>query len=189
MKHFFIPFFAKTILSKTAYCIIAFVTIVSLAHAEGEVKNLKEYEYRASGQPWRCTVYDPATGKLKGIIYYAGDGVLNKVERYDDAGRKIEAAFYDPKRKLRMGPDSWAAMRWYYQDSVLRLRVSYDTIGKPIERLFYSETGKLIGRMYRDDENVNPYVNAAMHRLLGGNNVAYYDPKESSDALSRLADE
>jgi hypothetical protein len=169
--------------------LIAIILMVSSAHADGDVKNLKEYEYRANGQPWKCTVYDPATGKMKGIIYYDGEGTLNKVERFDPDGRKIEAAFYDGKRRLTIGPDSWAAMRWYYQDGVLRLRVSYDTLGKPIERLFYTETGKLIGRMYRDDEDVNPYVNAAMYRLLGGNNVAYYDPKIATDSLSQLADE
>jgi hypothetical protein len=171
---------------------VFFVSLLSVApagHAEGEIKNLKEFEYRASGQPWRCTVYDPMTGKMKGKIYYNSEGVLDKVERFDELGNKTEAAFYDSKRKLKMGPDNWAAMRWYYQDSVMRLRVSYDALGKPIERLFYNESGKLMGRMYRDDEHVNPYVNAAMHKLLGGNNVAYYDPKESHDSVGRLADE
>ncbi len=172
-----------------ALYISCIVLSASAAFADGEVKNLKAYEYRTSGTPWRCTVYDPMTGKMKGKIYYDGEGVLNKVERFDEMGGQTEAAFYDAKRHLKMGPDNWAAMRWYYQDSVLRLRVSYDALGKPIERLFFSESGKLIGRQYRDDENVNPYVNAAMYRMLGANNMGYYDPSESRDSVTRLADE
>ena len=159
------------------------------AHADGEVKNLKQYDYRASRRPWRCTVYDPMTEKLKGMVYYAPDGTINKVERFDGAGHKTDEAFYDSKGRLKPGPDSWAAMRWYYQDSVVRLRVSYDDQGKPIEKLFYSESGKMVGRLYRDDENVNPYVNAAMHKMLGGNNMAYYDQKVSHDQAVRLVDE
>jgi hypothetical protein len=174
--------------SLSVYFLI-FTLATSLVYAEGEVKNLKEYEYRANGTPWRCTVYDPATGKMKGKIFFDGQGTLNKVERYDVAGQKTEAAFYDQKRRLKMGPDNWAAMRWYYQDSVLRLKISYDALGKPIERLFYGESGKLIGRMYRDDDNQNPYVNAAMHKLLGGNNVAFYDPQEAHNQVSRLLDD
>jgi hypothetical protein len=162
---------------------------VSPASADGMVKNLKDYEYRDSGQPWKCTVYDAKNGRLKGRIYYSGDGIPSKVERFDESGNKIEAAFYDAKGNLKAGPDNWAAMRWYYEGTALRLQISYDAMGKPIERLFYTEGGKLIGRHYLDNGNVDPYVNAAMFRKLGANNIAFYDPKESFAATRRMEQE
>lgn len=158
----------------------------SAAHPEGEVKNLREYAYRTDGKPWKCTVYDAKTGKLKGKIYYDAEGVLEKVERFNDDANKIEAALYSANGGLKEGPDGWAAMRWWYHEGVLRLQISYDDRGKPIERLFYSDGGKLLGRVYRSDESTNPNINAVMFKMLGSNNVPYYDPKESYDSASQL---
>lgn len=167
-------------------CAIFLLIFVTRVFAEGEVKNLREYAYRSDGTPWKCTVYDATTGKLKGKIYYEAGGILEKVERFNLDGNRTEAALYSADGGLKEGPDGWAAMRWWYQDSVLRLQISYDERGRPIERLFYSESGKLIMRLYRDDDSINPNVNAAMFMLLGSHNVPYYDPKESYKETSRL---
>lgn len=168
---------------------IVVITLIFIAssYADGVVQNLREYEYRADGKPWKCTVTDAHTGKLKGKLYYASDGSVEKVERFDDSGNKIEAALYDPMGALKAGPDGWAAMRWWYKDSVLRMQMSYDENGGPIERLFYSEGGKLVMRLYRNDESSNPNINAVMFSFLGSNNVPYYNPKESFRETTRLA--
>lgn len=158
-------------------------------YAEGDISNLKEYDYRSNGRPWRCSVYNAETGRIKGMVYYSPDGNINKMEKFDGDGKKTDEAFYDSKGRLALGPDNWAAMRWFYDQGVLRLRVSYDEQGKAIEKMFYDESGRLMGRMYRDDERVNPYVNAAMHRMLGGNNVAYYDPVESRHQATQLLED
>lgn len=166
--------------------LLALCIAVTGAYADGVISNLKAYEYRANGKPWRCTVTDAMTGKLKGKIYYAGDGAIEKVERFDADANKIETAYYDAKGMLKIGPDGWAAVRWWYQNSTVRLEISYDERGHPIERLFYSESGRLLGRHYRNDDRVNPNINAAMFSRLGPNNIAYYDPKESYDETTRL---
>ena len=169
----------RVILSVTV-CAMTFVCVACPAVlADGVVTNLKDYEYRADGTPWRCTVYDAMSGKLKGRVHYASDGEVDKVERYDELGNKVEAAFYDANGALRTGATGWAAMRWWYQGKVCRLQIAYDEQGRQMERLFFSESGKLLGRHYRDDEDVNHAINAAMFKLLGPNNVAYYDPQES----------
>ena len=141
------------------------------------------------GKPWKCTVTDAQTGKLKGKLYYASDGSVEKVERFDESGNKVESALYDPLGAMKAGPDGWAAMRWWYKDSILRMQMSYDENGGPIERLFYSEGGKLIMRLYRNDESANPNINAVMFSFLGSNNVPYYNPKESYSETTRLARE
>jgi len=172
--------------------VAAFISCVFFAvslYADGVVKNLKDYEYRADGKPWKCTVTDAQTGRLKGKLYYASDGSVEKVEKFDLEGNKIETALYDTLGALRPGPDGWAAMRWWYKESVLRMQMSYDEDGAPIERLFYSEGGKLLMRLYRNDDSNNPNINAVMFSILGSNNVPYYNPKESYRETSRLASE
>jgi len=157
-----------------------------IARGDGVVANLKQYDYRENGKPWRCTVTDAMSGKLKGRIYYAGDGAIEKVERFDENAQKTESAYYDATGALKNGPDGWAAMRWWYDKGVCRLQISYDERGRQIERLFYSESGKLLGRQYRDDDRLNHTINAAMFTRLGPNNTAYYDPKESYSETTRL---
>lgn len=174
---------------QTFALVLCIILAGTRAGADGVVSSLKEYDYRTNGKPWRCTVTDAMTGALKGKIYYAGDGAIEKVEKFDKEGHRIETAYFDPKGGLKIGPDGWAAMRWWYQDGAMRLQISYDEFGKQIERLFYSESGKLLGRHYRDDERVNPNVNAAMFTRLGPNNIGYYDPKESYDETTRLVRE
>jgi len=147
--------------------------------AEGEVKSLKDFQYWDKGTVRECDVYDAQTGRLKAKAFCAYSGDIEKVEKFDEGGNKIEEALYDGKGRLKAGIDGWAAMRWRYDGSQLVWQVSYDQYGTPIERKFYSKSGKLAMRLYRDNDSVNPYVNAAMYMMLGGQNIGYYDSRET----------
>jgi hypothetical protein len=144
--------------------------------AEG-IESLKQYEFWNNGKIKLCTVYDPE-GFLTVKAYCRNDGSVEKIERFDRGGNRIEEIFYDEKGRLKTGIDGWAAMRWWYEDSQLISQITYDENGRPIEKRAFSESGRLVFRQYRDDENLNPYVEASMAMLLGmGNrNVGYYDP-------------
>lgn len=157
--------------------------------ADGEVKNLKDLQYWDNGNVRLCTMYDAQTGRLKGKAYCLYDGAVEKVEKFDGGGNKIEVALYDGKSNLKPGIDGWAAMRWRYDGTSLVWQVSYDEYGKAIERKFYSESGKLVLRLYRDDDSVNPYVNAAMYMMIGGGNIAYYDSRGTLEEVNRVIKE
>src|SRR5512136_823869 len=81
--------------------------------AEGEVQNLKDFEYWDNGKVKRCIMYD-VTGRLKAKAFCRYDGTVEKVEKYDIYGNKAEEALYDENGKLKAGIDGWAAMRWWY---------------------------------------------------------------------------
>lgn len=171
----------------------AFLFYISFASAyagaEGEVKALKDFQYWESGAKKQCAIYDARTGRLRGKVFYSHEGAIQKVEKFDELGNKIEAALYDGGGMPKAGMDGWAAMRWRYDGTHLVWQVSYDEYGKPIERKFYSESGKLVMRLYRDDDSVNPYVNAAMFTMLGGQNIGYYDSRGTLEEVTRIIKE
>ncbi|MDD5496558.1 MAG: hypothetical protein PHP46_05610 [Candidatus Omnitrophica bacterium] len=157
---------------------VAFILIISVfagpAYSNGNVKDLKLFEYWDSGAVRKCSVYD-VNGYLKAKAYCRQDGTVEKLERYDRHGNKTEVAFYDEKGMLKSGIDGWAATKWYYEGYTLMAEIAYDEDGRPIERKYYTEGGKLMYRQYRDDDRFNPYESAAMAMMLGGRNVAYND--------------
>lgn len=159
------------------------------ASATGEVKSLKDFQYWDNGEVRQCTVYDAGTGRLKAQVFCLYNGAIEKVEKFDDGGNKIEVSLYDGAGRLKSGIDGWAAMRWRYDGSQLVWQISYDEDGKPIERKFYSESGKLVMRLYRDDDTVNPYANAAMYMMLGGRNIGYYDSRRTLEEVTRVIKE
>jgi len=159
------------------------------AIAQGDVKSLKDFLYWDNGNVRQCTVYDAQTGKLKAKAFCLYGGGIEKIEKFDPSGNKIEEALYDGKGRLKPGIDGWAAMRWRYSGSQVMLQITYDQFGNPIEQKFYSESGKLVMRLYKDDESVNPYVNAAMYMMLGGQNVRYYDPNASINEMNQMMNE
>ena len=170
--------------------LLFYAAIVSpYAHAEGEVRSLKDFQYWDNGKVRQCTVYDAQAGRLKGKIFCAHDGSVAKVEKYDESGNRTEEALYDGKGGLKSGIDGWAAMRWRYDGSHLMWQTTYDDEGRPVEHKLYSESGKLAMRMYRDDDAVNPYVNAAMYMMLGGRNVGYYDYRSTFGEATQLMTE
>lgn len=148
--------------------------------AEG-VQGLRDFQYWDNGKVRSCTLYDK-DGNLKAKAFCRHDnGTVEKIEKYDRYGNKIEESLYDQKGRLKKGIDGWAAMKWWYDGVNLVSQVSYDEEGRPIERKHFSESGRLVFRQYRDDVAFNPYEEANMALLLGANNMAYHDPRVDSD--------
>lgn len=152
------------------FIFLFFVFVAAKGACEGEVQSLRQYEHWDNGAIKSCTLLD-TSGLLKAKAFCRYDGTVEKVQKYDPDGHKIEEAFYDEKGKLRTGIDGWAAMRWWYNGSNLESQISYDETGTPIERRVYSESGRLILRQYRHDIDFNPYEAANMAALLGPQNV------------------
>ncbi len=168
--------------------IFSIVLFSRLACAEGEVKGLKRIEYWSTGKVKQCDVYD-VNGYLKAKVYCRGDGTIHKIERFNMIGKRVEEALYDGVGKLKTGIDGWAAIRLIYSGPMLLYEIAYDETGKPMEMKMYSESGKLIARRYRDDVSFNPYEQANMYMMLGGQSAAFYDTtirkEDESDILEQ----
>lgn len=164
-------------------CLILFSQLVC---AEGEVRGLKKIEYWKTGKVRRCDVYD-VNGYLKAKVYCRGDGTIEKIERFNMIGKRVEEALYDGRGKLKTGIDGWAAIRWIYSGPILLYEIAYDETGKPMEMKMYSESGKLTARRYRDDVAFSAYEQASMYMMLGGQSAAFYDTtvrkEDESDLL------
>jgi len=155
------------------YASITAILVLFFAPAcmgEGEVKDLKQFDFWDNHKVRMCSIYD-VTGYLKSKVYCRHDGTVEKVERFDRYGNRIEEAFYDQKGRLKRGVDGWAATRWWYGDSHLQYQVSYDEDGVPTEKKYYSDSGRLVLRQYRDDVDFDPYEAASMAMLLGPQNI------------------
>ena len=146
------------------------ISLIANCFGEGEIKSLRQYEHWNNGTMKSCTLFD-TNGVLKARSFCRSDGTVEKVEKYDPSGNKLEEAFYDEKGKLKTGIDGWAAMRWWYSGSHLDSQISYDEAGMPMERRVYGESGRLMFRQYRHDIDFNPYESANMAALLGPQNV------------------
>lgn len=161
--------------------------IISNAYAEGEVKSLKKFAFWKTGKVRQCDIYD-VNGSLKATVYCRANGTIEKIERFNMLGKRIEEALYDGYGRLRTGIDGWAALRWIYSGPTLVYEVAYDETGKMMEMKMYSESGRLIARRYRDDVEFDPYEQASMYMLLGGQSAAFYDTtirrEDEEDILS-----
>ena len=146
-----------------------------IAFADGEVKSLKKFEFWKTGKVKQCDVYD-VNGYLKAKVFCRSDGTIEKIERFNMLGKKTEEALYDGHGRLKTGIDMWSAKRWLYGGPTLLYEIAYDETGKPMEMKMYSESGRLLARRYRDDVNFDPYEQASMYMLLGGQSAAFYDP-------------
>ena len=154
--------------------LVCILFTASSAYGEGEVKSLKKFEFWKTGKVRKCDVYD-INGSLKASVYCRNDGTIEKIERFNMLGKRTEEALYDGHGRLRIGIDGWAAIRWVYSGPVLLYELAYDETGKMMEIKMYSESGRLIARRYRDDVNFDPYEQASMYMLLGGQSAAFYD--------------
>lgn len=141
-----------------------------ILHAEGDVESLKDYRYWQDGKVRGADIYD-RDGRLRAKTYVRTDGSVEKLEKYDNYGNKVEMAYYDTRGRLRAGLDGWAAMRWYYDGSRLVAHMSFDEFGQPLERRQFSESGRLTARFYRDTDDLNPYKEASMATVLGSQNI------------------
>ena len=170
---------------KVAFLFLFFL-MARFAYAEGEVKGLKKIQYwNNSGKVRQCDIYD-VNGYLKAVVFCYSDGTIQKIERFNMLGKRVENALYDGHGRLKTGIDGWAAIRWIYSGPTLLYEIAYDETGKPMEMKMYSESGKLISRRYRDDVSFDPYEQASMYMLLGGQSAAFYDStvrKEDEDDL------
>ena len=72
--------------------------------SEGNIKDLKLFEYWDSGKVKTCSVYD-VNGFLKAKAFCRTDGTVEKLERFDKRGNKTETAFYNEKGMLKTGID------------------------------------------------------------------------------------
>ena len=150
----------------------------ALVRGEGNVESLKEYEYWSDGKVRGCKVYD-TDGRLKARSYCRPDGTVEKIDKYDQLGNKIQEGRFDQKGNLQANLDGWAIMRWEYDaDSRLRAQISFDELGRPLERKLYSEGGRMILRQIRDSDKLNPYEEAQMAMYLGGANMKMKNPDE-----------
>jgi hypothetical protein len=164
---------------------VAFVLLLAFAvsfptagYCEGNIDALKEYEYWADGKVRGCKVYD-TNGRLRTRSFCRPDGSVEKIEKYDMIGNKVQEGHFDPRGNLAAGLDGWAVMKWEYDnDSRVRSQMSFDELGRPIERKLYSEGGKMVMRQFRDSENLNTYEEAQMAMFLGGANVKMKNPDE-----------
>jgi len=153
-------------------CLSLFIALI--AYGEGEVKSLKKFEFWKTGKVKKCDIYD-VNGYLKASVYCRSDGTIEKIERFNMLSKMTDEALYDGKGRLKTGIDGWAAKRWIYSGPTLLYEVAYDETGKMMEIKMYSESGRLIARRYRDDVEFNPYEQASMYMLLGGQSAAFYD--------------
>src|SRR3989338_11522535 len=97
----------------------------SCAHADGEVKSLKKFQFWNTGKVRQCDVYD-VNGYLKAKVYCYSDGAIEKIERFNMLDKKTEEALYDGHGKIKTGIDGWAAKRWLYSGPTLLYEVAYD---------------------------------------------------------------
>ena len=89
--------------------------------------------------------------------YYYPDGSLEKMERYDEEGEKIEESNYANGGSLSEGIAGWAAKQWVYKDGQLRSESTYGSDGHLTERKIYNDQGDLVDRQYVGDGNIDPY--------------------------------
>ena len=174
-------------INKNLWHVISVLLLGTFAFAEGEVQDLKDFQYWDNGKVKQCSVYDAASGKLKSIAFCRHDGTVEKLERFDPNGHKTEEALFDQNSKLKPGLDGWAAMRWWYdEEGVMRSQISYNEFGKAIERKQYSAGGNLVLRQYKENlDDVAPYEAASMYLMLGGANMKYKDANERLDDAPR----
>ena len=117
-----------------------------LVCAEGEVKGLKKIEYWKTGKVKQCDGY------LKAKVYCRGDGTIEKIERFNMIGKRVEEALYDGRGKLKTGIDGWAAIRWIYSGPMLLYEIVYDETGKPMEMKMYSGSAYIQNQLF-DEAN------------------------------------
>ena len=104
---------------------------------------------------------------------------MERIERYDKHGNKIEEALYNEKGNLETGIDGWAAKRWRYEGNVMMAETSYGEDGTAIERKQYNESGDLIAKQYVDNGDIDPYEESNTDLLFGHRTDTYYKPDGS----------
>jgi len=133
-------------------------------------------------------VYDPDYGITIRNFYEQG-GTLERVEKYDSRGNKIEISLYDASGNLREGLDGWAAKRWRYVDDKIFQETTYGTDGKPMARRTFSESGRLIARQYMTDGEVEPDDVIRKEPAYGTQAVIVYGPGGKIERATKVVNE
>jgi hypothetical protein len=137
----------------------------------------------------RETVVNDADRNITIRNFYNQDGTLERVEKYDSGGNKIEVSLYDANGDLREGVDGWAAKRWRYIDGKIFQETTYGTDGKPRDRRTFNEYGKLVARQYMTDGEADPDDVIRKEPAYGRQAVIVYGPKGKIERATTFVNE
>jgi len=167
--------------------IIVFIACISCGYAvqEPEVTEVSRWD---SGAIKETVVNDPEYNITTRNFYEQG-GTLERVEKYDSAGNRIEVSLYDANGNLREGIDGWAAKRWRYIDGKIFQETTYGTDGKPRDRRTFSESGRLIARQYMTDGEIEPDDVIRKEPAYGTQAVIVYGPSGKVERATNVVNE
>ena len=155
------------------------------AAQNAEVTEVSRFD---SGAIKETVVNDPEYG-ITIRNFYAQDGTLERVEKYDSRGNKIEVGLYDANGNLREGLDGWAAKRWRYIDGKIFQETNYGTDGKPMDRRTFNEYGKLVARQYMSDGEGEPDDIIRKEPAYGTQAVIVYGPGGKIERATNVVNE
>ena len=121
--------------------------------------------------------------------FYEQGGSLERVEKYDVLGNRIEISLYDANGNLREGIDGWAAKRWKYIDGKVFQETHYGTDGKPKKRRTFNEYGKLVARQYMSDGDGEPDDIIRKEPAYGTHAVIVYGPSGKVERAANVVNE
>lgn len=119
-------------------------------------KSSPDCDYWKNGKPRECRKYD-SQGNRIALGYFRTDGTLEKKERFNEDGQKIQESYYDENGHLTNNPvDNWAAMRWQYDLGRLVAETFYNDQGRPTQRNIYDGAGNLMDKQFFGKERLLP---------------------------------
>lgn len=121
--------------------------------------------------------------------FYDQTGFIERVEKYDSLGNKIEISLYDANGNLREGIDGWAAKRWRYIDGRVFQETTYGTDGRPRDRRTFNEFGRLVARQYMTDGEVDPDDVIRREPAYGTQAVIVYGPGGKIERATNVVNE
>ena len=137
----------------SAVCIGVLGLLLCAFTESGEQNKVAERDYWPNGNIKVVRKLD-ANGKIIAKGLCRADGTIEKLERYDKDGNKVEESYYDEDEDLKEGVDGWAARRRWYQDGVMREERFYAVDGRIMERRQYSQSGMLLRKQFVGDPGV-----------------------------------
>lgn len=175
---------------KTIPLIIVLIAIITSASCicaaqDSEVTEVSRWD---NGAIKETVVYDPEYG-ITIRNFYHQSGSLERVEKYDSFGNKIEISLYDANGNLREGLDGWAAKRWRYIDNKVFQETTYGTDGRPKARRTFSESGRLVARQYMTDGEGDPDDVIRKEPAYGTQAVIVYGPGGKVERATNVVNE
>ncbi len=172
---------------KAVLVIIIIVSGIQCVHAaQGtEVTEVTRWE---NGAIKETVVNDPEFN-ITIRNFYDQTGSLERVEKYDSLGNKIEISLYDANGNLREGIDGWAAKRWRYIDGKVFQETNYGIDGKPKDRRTFNEYGKLVARQYMSDGEGDPDDVIRKEPAYGTQAVIVYGPGGKIERAANVVNE